>query len=106
MITRYTKLQKMLKKVEGAKSLEELEEIRIEIFGKKGFLAAEFARMKSLDGDEKKALAKELNDIKESIGDALETKKEALALDALAKQLEKHFAEKEKTKMKIHFMLF
>ncbi len=89
MITRYTKLQKMLKKVEGAKSLEELEEIRIEIFGKKGFLAAEFARMKSLDGDEKKALAKELNDVKESIGGALEAKKEALTAEALAKQLEK-----------------
>jgi len=89
MITRYIKLQKMLKKVEGAKSLEELEEIRIEIFGKKGFLAAEFARMKNLDGDEKKALAKELNDIKESIGAALETKKEALTAEALVKQLEK-----------------
>jgi len=89
MITRYTKLQKMLKKVEGAKSLEELEEIRIEIFGKKGFLAAEFARMKSLDGDEKKALAKELNDTKESIGTALEAKKEALTAEALVKQLEK-----------------
>ncbi|HRF55993.1 MAG TPA: phenylalanine--tRNA ligase subunit alpha [Campylobacterales bacterium] len=82
-------MQKMLKKVEGAKSLEELEEIRIEIFGKKGFLAAEFARMKNLDGDEKKALAKELNDIKESIGAALETKKEALTAEALVKQLEK-----------------
>ncbi len=89
MITRYTKLQKMLKKVEDAKSLEELEEIRIEIFGKKGFLAAEFARMKSLDGDEKKALAKELNDTKESIGTALEAKKEALTAEALVKQLEK-----------------
>jgi len=89
MITRYTKLQKMLKKVEGAKSLEGLEEIRIEIFGKKGFLAAEFARMKSLDGDEKKALAKELNDTKESIGTALEAKKEALTAEALVKQLEK-----------------
>jgi len=82
-------LQNWLKKVEGAKSLEELEEIRIEVFGKKGFLAAEFLRMKELDAEAKKELAKELNDIKESVGNALETKKEKLAASALKKQLEK-----------------
>jgi len=82
-------LQKWLKKVEGAKSLEELEEIRIEVFGKKGFLAAEFLRMKELDPEAKKELAKELNDIKEGVGNALEAKKEKLAAQALKKQLEK-----------------
>jgi phenylalanyl-tRNA synthetase alpha chain len=82
-------LQKWLKKVEGAKSLEELEEIRIEVFGKKGFLAAEFLRMKELDAEAKKELAKELNDIKEGVGNALETKKEKLSAQALKKQLEK-----------------
>jgi phenylalanyl-tRNA synthetase alpha chain len=82
-------LQNWLKKVEGAKSLEELEEIRIEVFGKKGFLTAEFLRMKELDADAKKELAKELNDIKESVGNALEAKKEKLAAAALKKQLEK-----------------
>jgi len=82
-------LQNWLKKVEGAKSLEELEEIRIEVFGKKGFLAAEFLRMKELDPEAKKELAKELNDLKESVGNALETKKEKLAAHALKKQLEK-----------------
>jgi len=82
-------LQKWLKKVEGAKSLEELEEIRIEVFGKKGFLTAEFLRMKELDPEAKKELAKELNDIKESVGSALDAKKEKLAAQALKKQLEK-----------------
>ncbi len=82
-------MQNWLKKVEGAKSLEELEEIRIEVFGKKGFLAAEFLRMKELDPEAKKELAKELNDLKESVGNALETKKEKLAAHALKKQLEK-----------------
>lgn len=82
-------MQNWLKKVEGAKSLEELEEIRIEVFGKKGFLTAEFLRMKELDADAKKELAKELNDIKESVGNALEAKKEKLAAAALKKQLEK-----------------
>lgn len=82
-------MQDWLKKVDGAKSLDELEEIRIEIFGKKGFLAAEFLRMKELDADAKKELAKELNEIKENVGAALETKKEKLAAQALKKQLEK-----------------
>jgi len=82
-------LQDWLKKVEAAKSLEELENIRIELFGKKGFLAAEFLRMKELDGEAKKLLAKDLNDIKESVGGALEAKKEKLAAQALKKQLEK-----------------
>ncbi len=82
-------MQKWLKKVEGAKSLEELEEIRIEVFGKKGFLTAEFLRMKELDPEAKKELAKELNDIKESVGSALDAKKEKLAAQALKKQLEK-----------------
>lgn len=75
--------------MEAAKSLEELENIRIELFGKKGFLAAEFLRMKELDGEAKKLLAKDLNDIKESVGGALEAKKEKLAAQALKKQLEK-----------------
>ncbi len=82
-------MQDWLKKVEGAKSLEELEEIRIEIFGKKGFLATEFLRMKELDSEAKKELAKKLNEIKEGVGAALEAKKEKLAAIALKKQLEK-----------------
>jgi phenylalanyl-tRNA synthetase alpha chain len=59
------------------------------VFGKKGFLAAEFLRMKELDPEAKKLLAKELNDIKESVGSALEAKKEKLAAQALKEQLEK-----------------
>jgi phenylalanyl-tRNA synthetase alpha chain len=82
-------LQDWLKKVEAAKNLEELENIRIGVFGKKGFLAAEFLRMKELDPEAKKLLAKELNDIKESVGSALEAKKEKLAAQALKEQLEK-----------------
>ncbi|MCI4399977.1 MAG: phenylalanine--tRNA ligase subunit alpha [Campylobacteraceae bacterium] len=82
-------MQDWLKKVEAAKNLEELENIRIGVFGKKGFLAAEFLRMKELDPEAKKLLAKELNDIKESVGSALEAKKEKLAAQALKEQLEK-----------------
>ena len=40
-------------KINDAISFETLEEIRIAVFGKKGVLAAEFAKMKDLSGKEK-----------------------------------------------------
>ncbi len=89
MITKVKNLQTWLKKVEASKTLDDLENVRIELFGKKGFLAAEFLRMKELDAEAKKTLAKDLNDIKETVGNALEAKKEKLAAQALKKQLEK-----------------
>ncbi len=42
-------------------SLEALEKVRIELFGKKGVLAAQFAKMKDIPGPEKKAFAEGLN---------------------------------------------
>lgn len=47
--------------IESAETVERLEEIRIAVFGKKGVLAAEFAKMKSAPNEEKAAIAKELN---------------------------------------------
>ncbi|MEA3373651.1 MAG: phenylalanine--tRNA ligase subunit alpha [Campylobacterota bacterium] len=47
--------------IDGADSVEKLEEIRIALFGKKGVLAAEFAKMKSAPNEEKAGIAKELN---------------------------------------------
>lgn len=82
-------MQDWLKKVEKCKNLDKLEELRIEVFGKKGFLAAEFEKMKTLDGEEKKNLAKVLNEIKESMRIALDEKKAALSAEALKTRLEK-----------------
>ncbi|MDA3945328.1 MAG: phenylalanine--tRNA ligase subunit alpha, partial [Helicobacteraceae bacterium] len=48
-------------KIEAADSVEILEEIRIAIFGKKGVLAAEFAKMKTAENDKKAQIAKDLN---------------------------------------------
>lgn len=82
-------MQDWLKKVEKCKNLDKLEELRIEVFGKKGFLAAEFEKMKTLDGEEKKNLAKVLNEIKESMRIALDEKKATLSAEALKTRLEK-----------------
>jgi len=47
--------------IKTAQSVEKLEEIRIGIFGKKGVLAKEFAKMKTAPNEEKAGIAKELN---------------------------------------------
>ncbi|MEA1919663.1 MAG: phenylalanine--tRNA ligase subunit alpha [Campylobacterota bacterium] len=47
--------------IKTAESVEKLEEIRIAVFGKKGVLAAEFAKMKTAPNEEKAGIAKELN---------------------------------------------
>jgi len=47
--------------IENADSLNALEKVRIELFGKKGALSAEFAKLKDVPGPEKKAFAEGLN---------------------------------------------
>ena len=64
-----------IEKINNATSLEELENIRIDTLGKKGILTLEFAKMKSVPNEEKKAFAENLNKQKELVTNALESKK-------------------------------
>jgi phenylalanyl-tRNA synthetase alpha chain len=57
-------LKQLEEKISQANTLEELEKVRIEIFGKKGVLAKEFAKLKDVPPAEKKAFAQGLNEIK------------------------------------------
>lgn len=81
-------MQSWLDKISASNSLEELEEIRISVLGKKGVLAAAFVKLKSLSNDEKPVVAKKLNVFKQKF-DALFNQKrlelEAQALEALLK---------------------
>jgi len=54
-------LKEWYDKINEAQSVETLEEIRISLFGKKGILAAEFAKMKTAPNEEKAQIAKDLN---------------------------------------------
>jgi phenylalanyl-tRNA synthetase alpha chain len=54
-------LKELEDKISKAESLEILEQIRIELFGKKGAMAKEFAKLKNIPGPEKKAFAEGLN---------------------------------------------
>ena len=75
-------------RIEEAGSLEELEKIRIEIFGKKGVLAAEFAKLKDVPGPEKKAFAEGLNRQKARLQELFDARLESLKAAALQKRLE------------------
>lgn len=77
-----------IEKITNATSLEELENLRIDTLGKKGILTLEFAKMKSVPNEEKKAFAENLNKNKTLITDALEVKKIILEQVALNQKLE------------------
>jgi phenylalanyl-tRNA synthetase alpha chain len=75
--------------IEACKDLNELEKIRLKIFGKKGFFSGEFARLKSLKGEEKKELANSLNSAKDSLTNLLNEKKEKLELEFINSSMQK-----------------
>ncbi len=77
-----------IEKITNAASLEELENLRIDTLGKKGVLTLEFAKMKSVPNEEKKAFAENLNKQKTLITEALEAKKIVLEKIALNAKLE------------------
>ncbi len=78
---------KILEKIEKASSLEELEGIRIKLFGKKGVLASEFAKLKDIPGPEKKAFAEGLNKKKATLQGLVDEKYEILKAQEIEKML-------------------
>jgi len=74
-MTMETLLKEWYDKINKVKSVEALEEIRISVFGKKGVLAAEFAKMKDATGEGKSKIAKDLNTHKNSLMSELSAKK-------------------------------
>jgi phenylalanyl-tRNA synthetase alpha chain len=80
-------LEDLKRKIEDSSTLAILEEARVEIFGKKGVLAAEFAKLKSVPPQEKKEFAKSLNEKKATLLAIFEAKKEKLEEQALEAKL-------------------
>jgi len=77
-----------IEKIEQTKTLEDLESLRVGLLGKKGVLTLEFIKMKTMADEEKKTFAESLNNKKELLIKALETKKNILEKDALDFQLQ------------------
>jgi len=71
-------MEQWLEKIAAVESSRELEEIRIALFGKKGELAKAFAELKNVPPQEKPAVAKELNRLKQVLTEAFEKRKKAL----------------------------
>jgi phenylalanyl-tRNA synthetase alpha chain len=82
-------LQNLEQLIESADTLVSLEEARIGIFGKKGVLAGEFAKMKSVPNEEKKEYAKNLNIQKANLTKLFEMKKSQLLEASLADSMKK-----------------
>ena len=71
----FEKLKENFKnKLAKAQSFKEVNEIRAEIFGKKGFINSEFKKLGSLSPDDKKELASKINNIKHELSIILNEK--------------------------------
>ena len=70
-------------------SMEELEKVRVEFIGKKGFVTELMQQMKSIPNEEKKAFGQAVNDLKNEINDALNAKREELKQKELLEELSK-----------------
>ncbi len=80
-------MESLAAKIAEAKDLKTLEAVRIEIFGKKGVLAAQFARMKEVPNEEKKAFAQQLNIRKAELTKLFDARKMALEAAAIAAEM-------------------
>jgi phenylalanyl-tRNA synthetase alpha chain len=81
-------LKEWYDKIREAQSVETLEEIRISVFGKKGILAAEFAKMKSAPNEDKAQIAKDLNTHKQELMNEFTAKKIALQTQELKEAMQ------------------
>lgn len=82
---------KIAKGFEEIKNLQALENLRIEIMGKKGELTALFASLKSLGEEDKKAFAKELNSLRSEFESKLDSLRTKLSQEELNEKLQKEY---------------
>ncbi|MCV3470197.1 phenylalanine--tRNA ligase subunit alpha [Campylobacter sp. CNRCH_2015_0814] len=67
-------MQDMIEKIASASTLAELENIKVSVLGKKGILTLEFAKLKDLQGEEKKEFANGLNKARDEFNEAYQVK--------------------------------
>jgi len=80
-------LETLEKQIRDTDSLVALEKVRIELFGKKGALSAEFAKLKDVPGPEKKAFAEGLNKKKANLQNIFDERYETLKKEEIEKLL-------------------
>lgn len=82
-------MQSIKQQLQAVQTLQELENLKVQMSGKKGVLTLAFAQLKNLEGEEKKQKAQELNLLKQEFESIYENKKSELQTLELAKKLEK-----------------
>ena len=78
-----------LKQIEAAKDLQSLESVRISYLSKKGSISDLMKQLKDMNPEERKTFGESVNVLKQSIEQALNTKKEQLETDALFETFKK-----------------
>ena len=81
-------MEDWIDKIRSVFDLQELEKVRIAIFGKKGELSQAFSNLKNVDPKDKPKIAKELNQLKQKLTEVFENKRTELEELALQKRLE------------------
>jgi phenylalanyl-tRNA synthetase alpha chain len=81
-------LENLKEKIINCSSLKDLERVRVEIFGKKGLLSQEFAKLKDIPPAEKREFAKSLNIKKTNLLEIFEERLNSLKEMELQKILE------------------
>ena len=69
----------MIKKIESALNLKELENLRVELLGKNGTITKQLKELGQLSIEEKKTKGKAINELKNEIAQAIEIKKHMLS---------------------------
>ncbi len=77
-----------LASIENAPDLKSLEELRVGLLGRKGSIQALMKEMKNLPKEEKPAFGQAVNELKQSVSEAVEKQKEVLAQKALNEKIE------------------
>ncbi|EAK0979725.1 phenylalanyl-tRNA synthetase subunit alpha [Campylobacter lari] len=80
-------MQDMIEKIASANTLAELENIKVNVLGKKGILTLEFAKLKDLQGEEKKEFANGLNKARDEFNEAYQIKLKELEEKALNEKM-------------------
>ena len=80
-------MEKLEELIRQADTLDALGKVRIELFGKKGALSAEFAKLKDVPGPEKKAFAEGLNKKKAQLQNLFDASYETLKKEEIERLL-------------------
>ncbi|WP_291950808.1 phenylalanine--tRNA ligase subunit alpha [Campylobacter sp.] len=83
----------MISQINSVNTLVELEDLRVRILGKKGILTLEFAKLRDLQGEEKKEFASNLNKIRDEFNYMYQAKLKGLEEEALDEKMKQNIQE-------------